>query len=85
MTCSVGLPDFYQGQLNAGGIVGGTLQVAVDRNWHVYVGLGLNVGKALTTLSGSPPRSVTCEEGPEAPPISAGSLAAGVAMPGVGS
>jgi len=40
------VPDFWQLTINLGPWWGGTFQVSVDRNKHVYVAPGVNIGKS---------------------------------------
>jgi hypothetical protein len=53
-----GGPDYFSGNLNVGipylaNLVGPTFAFNLDRNGNLYGGLGINVGKALSLVSGS--------------------------------
>jgi hypothetical protein len=51
-------PDFISANINVGipyllNLVGPTVAINIGRNRHVYIGPGINVGKAATLVSGS--------------------------------
>ena len=45
------VPDYVSLNINVGIVGGGTIAINLDRNGHLYVGPGLNVGKSLSYVS----------------------------------
>jgi hypothetical protein len=46
-------PDYYVLSVSAGNVYGGTAIVVVDRYGNVYIGIGGNVGKSISPVTGS--------------------------------